>query len=88
MRLFREEAGRISGTSLSSVRAPTLLIVEGDDGPVIGMNREALATLRCEKKMVVVPSASHLFEEAGTLEEVARLASEWFEQHLRNAGNR
>ena len=69
--------------ALGSVRAPTLLIVGGDDGPVIAMNQEALAKLRCqEKKLVIVPGATHLFEEPGTLEEVARLAAEWFAQRL------
>jgi putative phosphoribosyl transferase len=69
--------------ALGSVRAPTLLIVGGDDAPVIGMNQEALAKLRCpDKKLVIVPGATHLFEEPGTLEEVARLAAEWFAQHF------
>jgi putative phosphoribosyl transferase len=67
---------------LGSVRAPTLLIVGGDDAPVIAMNQDALAQLRCEKKLVIVPGATHLFEEPGTLEEVARLAAEWFAEHL------
>jgi len=48
---------------------------------VIGMNQEALARLRCEKKLVIVPGATHLFEEPGALEQVARLAAEWFQQH-------
>ena len=69
--------------ALGSVRAPTLLIVGGNDEPVIEMNRQALAELGClEKKLVIVPGATHLFEEPGTLEEVARLAAEWFVQHL------
>jgi putative phosphoribosyl transferase len=69
--------------ALGSVRAPTLLIVGGDDTPVIAMNQDALAQLRCpEKKLIIVPGATHLFEEPGTLEEVARLAAEWFAQHL------
>jgi putative phosphoribosyl transferase len=72
----------LAGAALSSVRAPTLLIVGGDDQPVIGMNRDALAKLRCEKKLVIVPGATHLFEQPGTLEEVARLAAQWFAQHL------
>jgi hypothetical protein len=50
--------------------------------PVIGMNREALAELRCEKRLEIVPGATHLFEEPGALEEVARLARAWFELHL------
>jgi len=68
----------LAGAALSSVKAPTLLIVGGDDRPVIGMNQEALALLRVEKKLAVVPGASHLFEEPGALEEVARLAGDWF----------
>lgn len=68
--------------ALKSVRAPTLLIVGGHDGPVIGMNEEAYALLQCEKKMVIVPRATHLFEEPGTLKEVARLALEWFRLHF------
>ena len=69
--------------ALGSVRAPTLLIVGGNDDPVIEMNRQALAELGCpEKKLVIVPGATHLFEEPGTLEEVARLAAEWFVRHL------
>lgn len=69
--------------SLASVRVPTLLIVGGDDVPVIAMNQGALATLRCQdKKLVIVPGATHLFEEPGTLEEVARLAAEWFARYL------
>jgi len=78
----------LAGDALSSVRAPTLLIVGGDDEPVIGMNREALAKLRCEKKLVIVPGATHLFEEPGTLEEVARLAADWFKRHLTATGKR
>jgi len=73
---------------LSFVRAPTLLIVGGDDEPVIGMNREALARLRCNKKLVIVPGATHLFDEPGTLEEVARLAADWFIQYLAVTGTR
>jgi dienelactone hydrolase len=72
----------LAGPSLPAVQAPTLLIVGGDDGPVIEMNREAYEQLVCERQMVIVPGASHLFEEPGTLEEVARLATEWFTQHL------
>jgi len=72
----------LAGKALPAVAAPTLLIVGGDDEPVIGMNQDALAELRCEKKLVIVPGATHLFEEPGTLEEVARLAAEWFTQYL------
>jgi putative phosphoribosyl transferase len=78
----------LAGDALHAVGAPTLLIVGGDDEPVIGMNREALARLRCEKKLVIVPGATHLFEEPGTLEEVARLAAEWFQQHFVGADKR
>ena len=72
----------LAGDALPLVRAPTLLIVGGDDGPVIGMNQEAYDQMSCERQMVIVPHASHLFEEPGTLEEVARLAAEWFTRHL------
>jgi putative phosphoribosyl transferase len=72
--------------ALESVQAPTLLIVGGDDEPVIGMNREALMKLQCpDKKLVIVPGATHLFEEPGTLEEVARIAAEWFSRHFKPA---
>jgi pimeloyl-ACP methyl ester carboxylesterase len=67
---------------LVHVRAPTLLIVGGDDGQVIELNRAALAQLRCEKQLVIVPGATHLFEEPGALDEVARLARDWFLRHL------
>jgi putative phosphoribosyl transferase len=69
--------------ALQQVKSPTLLIVGGLDAPVIGMNREAYNWLRCEKEVKIVPGASHLFEEPGKLEEVARLAAEWFQKHLR-----
>jgi len=72
----------LAGPALPAVQAPTLLIVGGDDGPVIGMNQEAYDQMSCERQMVIVPHASHLFEEPGTLEEVARLAGEWFGGHL------
>ena len=72
----------LTGRALSLVRAPTLLIVGGEDGVVIELNRQALAELRAEATLVVVPGATHLFEEPGALDEVARLAREWFERHL------
>jgi putative phosphoribosyl transferase len=72
----------LAGAALPRVQAPTLLIVGGRDGPVIAMNEEALARLRCEKRLEIVPGATHLFEEPGTLEEVARLAAGWFTRHL------
>lgn len=68
--------------SLAEVDAATLLIVGGDDEPVIGMNEDAYSHLKCEKKMVIVPRATHLFEEPGALEEVARLALDWFLSHF------
>ena len=67
---------------LHLVRAPTLLIVGGNDHPVIDMNREALARLRSERRLVIVAGATHLFEEPGTLDEVARQAAEWFTHYL------
>lgn len=73
----------LASAVLPYVKAPTLLIVGGEDGPVIGMNQEALALLSVEKKLVVVPGASHLFEEPGALEKVAHLASDWFHPYLR-----
>ncbi len=72
----------LAGHALPRVKAPTLLIVGGNDIPVIDINREALEQLPSEKKLVIVPGATHLFEELGTLEEVARLATDWFVRHL------
>jgi putative phosphoribosyl transferase len=68
--------------ALSRVRVPTLLIVGGADQVVLGLNRKALAELQCEKELAIVPGATHLFEEPGALEEVARLATHWFTRHL------
>ncbi|MDB5518869.1 MAG: dienelactone hydrolase-like enzyme [Tardiphaga sp.] len=72
--------------ALVRVRAPTLLIVGEEDGQVVGLNRQAFAQLRCEKQLMIVPGASHLFEEPGALDEVARLARNWFQRHLIPAG--
>src|SRR4051794_21132706 len=72
----------LAGPVLLHVKAPTLLIVGGDDAPVIAMNRDALMQLRCEKRLEIVPGATHLFEEPGTLDEVATLAGRWFQDHL------
>ncbi|MBM3775543.1 MAG: hypothetical protein FJW37_10310 [Acidobacteria bacterium] len=72
----------LAAEHLESVRAPTLLIVGGEDHEVIRLNRSALARLRALKKLEIVPGATHLFEEPGKLEEVARLAGEWFERYL------
>jgi putative phosphoribosyl transferase len=74
----------LAGGSLPSVAAPTLLIVGGNDEPVIGLNEEAMAALRCEKRLVIVPGATHLFEEPGTLERVAELARDWFLRYLQD----
>ncbi len=72
----------LAGEALPCVAAPTLLLVGGEDHPVIGMNREALERLRAEKELKIVPGATHLFEEPGKLEEVAQLAAGWFTRHL------
>ena len=68
--------------ALSRVVSPTLLIVGGNDDVVIELNEKALALLRCEKQLQIIPDATHLFEEPGALEEVARLAAGWFQRHL------
>lgn len=68
--------------ALERVRAPTLLIVGGLDNVVIELNRRAYEQMRAEKELIVLPGATHLFEEPGALEEVARLASGWFTRHL------
>ena len=68
--------------ALSRVQSPTLLIVGGNDDIVIKLNREAYSRLKGKKQLVIVPGATHLFEEPGTLEEVARLATDWFKQYL------
>ena len=71
----------LAADALASVRAPTLLIVGGDDLEVLRLNRAAYARMTAERQLVVVPRATHLFEERGTLEEVARLAADWFLAH-------
>ena len=73
--------------ALPRVSAPTILIVGGLDGPVIGMNRRAAAELRCEHQVEIVAGATHLFEEPGKLEQVAQLARGWFQRHLGGAGS-
>lgn len=72
----------LAGPALAQVDAPTLLIVGGEDGMVIDLNRQALAALRCEKELAIVPGAGHLFEQEGTLEQVAALACAWFVRHV------
>ena len=75
----------LAGEALSRVQAPTLLIVGGRDEPVIGLNEQALARLRAEKRLEIVPGATHLFEEPGTLDAVAALARDWLLRHLTGA---
>lgn len=78
-------AGR---AALEKVTAPTLLVVGGLDDVVIDLNKAAYAALRCEKQLVIIPGATHLFEEPGTLEKVAELARDWFLRHLAGKGAR
>ncbi len=73
----------LAGEALARVTAPTLLIVGGADYDVLELNQAALAQLRSPKKLVVVPGATHLFEEPGTLEQVAEFAMDWFTTHLK-----
>ena len=72
----------LAGDALERVRAPTLLIVGGHDYPVIGLNREAQQRLKVESELVIVPGATHLFEEPGALDQVIAHASRWFLTHL------
>jgi dienelactone hydrolase len=72
----------LAGSALAHVICPTLLIVGGEDVRVIAMNEEALEQLRCEKRLDIVPGATHLFEEPGALERVSELASDWFVDKL------
>jgi putative phosphoribosyl transferase len=74
----------LAGESLGRVTAPTLLIVGGHDIPVIPLNEEAFESMNCEKALRTIPGATHLFEEAGALEKVAGMASEWFCNHLQS----
>ena len=77
----------LAGDALPKVKAPTLLIVGGDDHVVIELNEEARVQMKCECKIEIVPGATHLFEEPGALERVAKLAAEWFLRHIaRNGG--
>jgi dienelactone hydrolase len=73
----------LADAALAEVRAPTLLIVGGDDAPVVALNEEARARMRHAVRLEIVPGATHLFEEPGALERVTVLASDWFRQHLR-----
>lgn len=72
----------LAGNYLSRVEAPSLLIVGGNDFSVIELNREAYDQMTCEKRLDLVPGATHLFEEPGTLEEASELANQWFLEHL------
>jgi dienelactone hydrolase len=77
----------LAGAALARVQAPTLLLVGGNDVPVIALNRQAFDQLRtARKELVIVPGATHLFEEPGALEEVARLAANWFTRYLAGLG--
>ena len=73
----------LAGDHLRKVKAPTLFIVGGRDLPVLDLNESAFERLRCEKLLRILPGATHLFEEPGALEQVARLAAEWFGNYLR-----
>jgi len=72
----------LAGTALADVKAPTLLVVGGADFGVIELNEQAASVLRCEWRLAIVPCATHLFEEPGTLDRVVDLAADWFEAHL------
>ncbi|HEY8270931.1 MAG TPA: dienelactone hydrolase family protein [Pseudobdellovibrionaceae bacterium] len=72
----------LAGAKLSHVQAPTLLIVGGEDTIVIDLNKQAYSHLNCKKKLEIIPGATHLFEEPGTLGQVANLASNWFTKYL------
>jgi putative phosphoribosyl transferase len=72
----------LAGPRLHEVTAPTLLVVGGDDTVVLDLNREAQAQLRCESRLVVIPGATHLFEEPGTLQAAAEAARDWFTDRL------
>ena len=76
----------LAAARLPEVRAPVLLIVGGHDEIVIELNREARSLLRAPSELAIVPGATHLFEEPGALEEVSRLAGDWFERHLMGGG--
>jgi dienelactone hydrolase len=78
----------LAGEVLPRVRAPSLFIVGGRDEQVIELNRQAMARMQAPVKLEIVPGATHLFEEPGTLEQVARLAVEWFVRHLATARGR
>ncbi|HEY3132425.1 MAG TPA: alpha/beta family hydrolase [Acidobacteriota bacterium] len=72
----------LAGSALPEVRCPTLLIVGGDDEPVVRLNRAAYERLECKKELKIIPGATHLFEEPGKLQQVAELAAAWFQEHF------
>ncbi|MFC7847188.1 dienelactone hydrolase family protein [Arthrobacter sp. NPDC057388] len=78
----------LAGPRLAAVRAPTLLIVGGADSQVLALNRQAMDLMQAPTRLEVVPGATHLFEEPGTLDRAAALAAEWFTQHLLSPGER
>lgn len=77
----------LAGRALSLVTAPTLLLVGGNDTEVEQLNRRAMTRMHCEKKLVIIPGATHLFEEPGTLDQVAQHAGEWFSRHFKAQDN-
>jgi len=76
----------LAGDALPKVQAPVLLIVGGNDDIVIELNEQARDRMRCEVKLEIIPGATHLFEEPGTLEKAAKLASDWFVKHIGTGG--
>ncbi len=72
----------LAGEALSQIQSPALFMVGGNDFGVIELNQESYDMMKCEKELKIIPGATHLFEEPGTLEEVARLAAEWFKRYL------
>lgn len=77
----------LAGEALPKVQTPTLLVVGGDDDIVIELNEQARERMRCEVKLEIIPGATHLFEEPGALEQVAKLASDWFVKHMGSASS-
>ena len=73
----------LADEQLPRIKAPTLFIVGGDDLEVLNLNEMSLKLLKCEKKLEIVPNATHLFEEPGKLDEVAKLSIKWFKEHLK-----
>lgn len=80
--VLRGARSDLGDSAAEQIRCPTLIVVGGKDEPVRKMNAETMRRLRCEKKLVIIPGASHLFEESGTLEKVSELAADWFGRYL------